>query len=111
MARTIRTSHTKNHTIPGMAYPLMVLVLATTASYPQMPDLIDTLAWGGPVHRVANRPSRDRRVQAAFSVAKRSTGAEPGNGGRARWILAHRTTETTSQWRRGLRRVISGGKE
>ena len=40
MARTIRTSHTKNHTIPGMAYPLMVLVLATTASYPPMPDLI-----------------------------------------------------------------------
>jgi hypothetical protein len=26
-----------------MAYPLMVLVLATTASYPPMPDLIDRL--------------------------------------------------------------------
>ena len=43
MARTIRTSHAKNSTIPGMAYPLMVLVLATTASYPPMPNLIDGL--------------------------------------------------------------------
>src|SRR5258706_12876176 len=43
MARMIRTSHAKNSAIPGMAYPLMVLVLATTASYPPMPDLIDRL--------------------------------------------------------------------
>ncbi len=43
MARMIRTSHAKNNAIPGMAYPLMVLVLATTASYPPMPDLIDRL--------------------------------------------------------------------
>jgi hypothetical protein len=43
MARTIRTSHTKNHTIPGMAYPLTVLVLATPASYPPVPELIGRL--------------------------------------------------------------------
>jgi hypothetical protein len=43
MARTIRTSHTKNHTMPGMAYPLMVLVLTMTASYPPMLELIDRL--------------------------------------------------------------------
>jgi hypothetical protein len=39
----MRTSHAKNSTIPGMAYPLVVLVLATTASYPPMHDLIDRL--------------------------------------------------------------------
>jgi hypothetical protein len=39
----IRTSHAKNSTIPGMAYPLMVLALATNASYPRIPDLIDRL--------------------------------------------------------------------
>jgi hypothetical protein len=48
----IRTSHAKNSAIPGMAYPLMVLVLATTASYPPLPDLIDRLTGaccpGGP---------------------------------------------------------------
>jgi hypothetical protein len=43
MARMIRISHAKNSTIPGMAYPLMVLLLATTASYPPLPELIDRL--------------------------------------------------------------------
>ena len=55
MARMIRTSHAKNNAIPGMAYPLMVLVLATTASYPPMPDIIDRLTdacgAGGPAVR------------------------------------------------------------
>src|SRR6266702_535706 len=59
MARMITTSHTKNSTIPGMAYPLMVLVLATTASYPPGPDLIDRLTEacgaGGPAGQTAVR--------------------------------------------------------
>jgi hypothetical protein len=56
MARTIRTSHAKNSTIPGMAYPLMVLVLAMMASYPPMPDLIDGLteAYGFATRRPAS---------------------------------------------------------
>src|SRR5260370_4534483 len=67
MARMIRTSHAKNSAIPGMAYPLMVLVLATTASYPPMPDLIDGLTEaccaGGPA---AGDPPADGDVAAAF---------------------------------------------
>ena len=55
MARMIRTSHAKNSTIPGMAYPAMVLVLATAASYPPMPDLIGRLTDG--LRR--RRPGRD----------------------------------------------------
>ena len=43
IARMIRTSHAKNSTIPGMAYPLIVLALATTASYPPVTDLIGRL--------------------------------------------------------------------
>src|SRR5258708_34053988 len=66
MARMIRTSHAKNSAIPGMAYPLMVLVLATTASYPPMPDLIDGLTEaccaGGPA---AGDPPADGDVAAA----------------------------------------------
>ena len=60
MARTIRTSHTKNHTIPGMAYPLTVLVLATPASYPPMPELIDRLT--GLNESLANTAKRAKRV-------------------------------------------------
>ena len=67
MARMIRTSHAKNSTIPGMAYPLMVLVLATTASYPPMPDLIDrateACCAGGPA---AGDASADGDAAAAF---------------------------------------------
>jgi pimeloyl-ACP methyl ester carboxylesterase len=55
MARMIRTSHAKNSTIPGMAYPAMVLVLATAGSYPPMLDLIGRLADG--LRR--RRPGRD----------------------------------------------------
>src|SRR5258708_27641780 len=64
MARMIRTSHAKNSTIPGMAYPLMVLVLATTASYPPMPDLID-------------------RLTGAFSAGGPAAGAAPADGDEA----------------------------
>ena len=46
MARMITTTQKKNSTRPGMANPLMVLALATTASYPPMPDLIGRLAEG-----------------------------------------------------------------
>jgi hypothetical protein len=34
MTRMIRTSHAKNSTMPGMAYPATVLVLATSAQLP-----------------------------------------------------------------------------
>src|SRR5215467_10957036 len=58
IARMIRASHAKNSTIPGMAYPLMVLVLATTASYPPVPDLIDRLT--GACGPKAQLPARCR---------------------------------------------------
>ena len=73
----IRTSHAKNNAIPGMAYPLMVLVLATTASYPRMPDLINRLTEacgaGGPAagdapadgDAAAGVPGQGRREQPA----------------------------------------------
>ncbi len=106
MARTIRTSHVKNRTIPGMAYPLMVLVLATTASYPPMPDLIDRLTEaccpGGPAagdgpadgDAATGVPGLGRREQPAVpglavarddpsGIEELRTGEAPGGQGRA----------------------------
>jgi hypothetical protein len=64
MPRMIRASHAKNSTIPGMAYPLMVLVLATTASYPPIPDVIARLTGacrpGGPAAATSARAPAQR---------------------------------------------------
>src|SRR5260221_8971463 len=53
--RMIKTTYAKNTAIGGMAPPLMFLVLATRASYPPMPDIIDRLTdacgAGGPAVR------------------------------------------------------------
>ena len=56
MARMISASHAKNSTIPGMAYPPMVLLLATAASYPPMPELFGRLT--GPAAQGARRRRR-----------------------------------------------------
>src|SRR6266851_10352840 len=80
MARMITTSHIKNNAIPGMAYPLMVLVLATTASYPPMPDLIDRLTEacgaGGPAGRDA--PADGDAAAGVPGLRRREQPAVPG---------------------------------
>ena len=91
MARTIRTSHATNHTIPGMAYPLMVLVLATTASYPPMPELIGKhLRLRNPSRTKADRPAappqvratRRGRLSAGWAAACGAAGLQLGTVGR-----------------------------
>lgn len=39
MAKITTTSQKKNNTIPGIAYPATLLVLATSASYPRLKHL------------------------------------------------------------------------
>jgi hypothetical protein len=45
MARIATTIHRKNTTMPGMAYPATLLVLATAASYPPPPGIFACSPW------------------------------------------------------------------
>src|SRR5713226_10514815 len=58
MARITTTTQKKNTMMPGMAYPAMVLALATAASYPPPPGLFSLF---GGFCRARKRQVGDRR--------------------------------------------------
>src|SRR5258708_29015086 len=76
--RTIRTSHAKNTTKPGIAYPAMRLV-AMVASYPPTPELIGKKVPevdGCPAKRASARSSHSGR---ALGVVRVAGGAHAGS--------------------------------
>src|SRR5258708_6201822 len=77
-ARTIRTSHAKNTTKPGIAYPAMRLV-AMVASYPPTPELIGKKVPevdGCSAKRASARSSHSGR---ALGVVRVAGGAHAGS--------------------------------
>src|SRR5215472_10371587 len=77
MARIATTIQKKNTTMPGMAYPATVLVLATAASYPSPPELFGGCLQIG-TRRHARRRSNSACARRRLELGNCLGRAEPG---------------------------------
>ena len=84
MARMIRTSHTKNSTMPGRASPAMVLVLATSAQLP---------VGARPNRHPLGEPSRP-----ASPAHARSDGIVSGGASTRKAMHSDRSLATAGAW-------------